>query len=54
METKDQYEQRLRKNHEEMVKTKVTKLSYDKFRDRQEVRNKAQEKQAYEERRIRL
>ncbi len=54
MESKDQYEQRLRKNHETMVKTNVTKLPYDKFRDRQENVNKAQEKKAYDERKIRL
>lgn len=49
-ETKDQYEQRLRKNHEEMVKTKVTRLTYEKFRERQHHVNEAAQKRAYEER----
>lgn len=53
-ESKDQYEKRLRQNHETMTKTGVTKLPYDKFRDRQENANKAQEKKAYDERKIRL
>lgn len=47
-ETKEQYEKRLRKNHDEMVRTKATSLPYDKFRDRQERRNEAQRKEHWE------
>ena len=44
------YEKRLKKNYEEMVKTKVTKLPYDKFRERQENANQAQLRKEHQER----
>jgi hypothetical protein len=38
----------------DLKKKKVTGLTYDKYRERLQVRNEAQKKKEFEERRIRL